>query len=308
MCGIICKTFPPPTYTRKQEQTVVLPFMSTRISNHESESFELYLQEVNRQPELGEADEKSLFERLAHGDVMARERLVAANLRHVLRVARQYSNKGLAVTDLVNEGNIGLIQAVDKFDASRGGRFVPFAVWHIRQAVQNAIAEQSRIVRVPAAHVSQLNRLNRLRALFEQEHQRRPNVNEMASGASIPEPDVMKTMSASARQCSVDAPFAGRQAVTMADMLRDSDAPQTDDAVTADSLKAELCNVIEKLRQRERDVICAFYGIGVPSRTFAEIGRQYGMTRERARQIRNKAVRHMRSLTDSAALRSFLKV
>lgn len=282
--------------------------MSRQISNHESESFDLYLQEIGRMPALSEDAEKTLFERIAKGDERARDQVVTANLRLVVSVARQYRDKGVDFTDLVNEGNVGLVQAVDKYDISRGTSFASFASWYIREAMQNAIAEQSRIVRVPSGQVDQLNRINRLRALFEQEHERRPNVNEIASTASVTERKVMETMSASARQCSVDAPFSDSNPSSLADLLSDAEAAPTDHSVLLDAMRLELQRVISMLNDRERNVVRAFYGINEPQLTFAEIGERYNMSRERARQIRKKALRHIRSMTGNSALRSFLKM
>ena len=280
--------------------------MSTRISNHESESFELYLQEVNRQPELSEAEEKSLFGRLSRGDVMARERLVSANLRHVLRVAPQFSNKGMGLTDLVNEGNIGLIQAVDKFDISRGGRFVPFAVWHIRQAVQNAIAEQSRIVRLPLNQVGSLNKINKALGRFEQENERQPSTEELSEMIDIPRDKIADTLRVSGRHVSVDAPFVEGEDNSLLDVLPNDDSPLADRGLNNESLSTEIERALQILTPREREIVKCFFGIGCQEMTLEEIGENLDLTRERVRQIKEKAIRKLKKPSASKLLKTYL--
>lgn len=237
---------------------------------------------------------------------MNRDRLITDNLPFVTSIAKQYVGKGIDLEDLISEGTVGLVRAAERFDETRGYSFVSFAVWWIRQAIQQAIADNSRAVRVPARQVGQINRINRLRAIFEQENHHRPNVNEIAEMANTTEHNVKQTMAASARNVSVDAPFSDGNPTTLLDMLADNDDLTTDYQVVLETLRTELRNAMVHLKERERNVLCAFYGIDEPEQTLAEIGQRYGMSRERARQIRKKGVRHLRSKTTSKLLRSYL--
>lgn len=239
-------------------------------------------------------------------NVAVQENLVRTNLPFVVSVAKQYLGKGLELDDLVNEGNLGLVRAAGKYDESRGVAFVSYAAPYIRQAIQQAIAEQSRVVKVPATKVSEINRVNRLRAMFMQENERHPNVNEIAEVAQMHERNVKETLRASSRQVSVDAPFSDSNPSSLLDMLRGDDEPETDYQVTIENLRYELREAIAMLSEREQNVLRAFYGIDEPEQTFAEIGARYGMTRERARQIRKKAVRHLRSRSTNHLLRNYL--
>lgn len=236
------------------------------------------------------------------------EKLVKDNIGFVISIAKQYTGKGLDMDDLVNEGNLGLIRAAEKFDESRGYSFQSYAVWWIRQSIQQAIAEQSRIVSMPPREVSAVNRINRLRAAFEQENERRPNINEIAEAANITEHQVKRTMkTAGNRSVSVDAPFSGSNPTTLLDLMAsDGDDAKTDRQVLVEAIRNDIREALKCLSERERKVLSAFYGIGEPEMTFAEIGARYGMTRERARQIRKKALRHLRSKSNNSALRNYL--
>lgn len=225
------------------------------------------------------------------------DKLVKDNIGFVISIAKQYTDKGLDMDDLVNEGSLGLIRAAEKFDESRGYSFQSYAVWWIRQSIQQAIAEQSRIVSMPTREVGQVNRLNHLRAAFEQQNQRRPNINEIAEAAQMSEHDVKRTMrTAGNRSVSVDAPFSGNNPTTLLDLMSNGEAA---DAVERQLQRESIRDGIQKalacISERERNVITAFYGIGQQPMTFAEIGQRYGFTRERARQIRKKALRHLRA-------------
>lgn len=225
------------------------------------------------------------------------EKLVNDNIGFVISIAKQYADKGLDMDDLVNEGNLGLIKAAEKFDESRGYSFQSYAVWWVRQAIQQAIAEQSRIVSMPKREVGEVNRINRLRAAFQQENERRPNINEIAEAAQISEHDAKRTMkTAGNRSVSVDAPFSGTNPTTLLDLMSNGEsADAVEQQLQRETIRDSIAAALNNISQRERNVIAAFYGIGQPAMTFAEIGQRYGFSRERARQIRKKALRHMRS-------------
>lgn len=225
------------------------------------------------------------------------EILVKDNIGFVISIAKQYSDKGLDMDDLVNEGNLGLIRAAEKYDESRGYSFQSYAVWWIRQAIQQAIAEQSRIVSMPTREVGQVNRINHVRAVFQQENERRPNINEIAEAAQITEHEVKRTMrTAGNRSVSVDAPFSGSNPTTLLDLMSNGEsADAIEQQLHRESIRDGIAMAMKNISQRERDVIAAFYGIGQPAITFAEIGQRYGFSRERARQIRKKALRHLRA-------------
>lgn len=235
------------------------------------------------------------------------QRLITDNLPFVTTIAKQYVGKGLDLEDLISEGTVGLIRAAERYDESRDYSFISFAVWWIRQAIQDAIAAQSRVVRVSKKEVGQVNRINRLRAEFEQEHGRRPNINEIADGVNTTEHNVKESMRASTRQTSFDAPFSGSNPTTLLDLLSGDDEPATDYQLLIESLREDLRQAVAELRPRERTVLAAFYGIDQPEQTFAEIAARMGIKRERARQIRKKALRHLRSQTTNKHLRAYLK-
>lgn len=237
------------------------------------------------------------------------EKLVKDNIGFVISVAKQYTGKGLEMDDLVNEGNLGLIRAAEKFDESRGYSFQSYAVWWIRQSIQQAIAEQSRIVSMPPKEVGEVNRINRLRAIFEQENERRPNINEIAEAANITEQKVKRTMkTAGNRSVSVDAPFSGSNPTTLLDLMSNDDGRDATDRQTmVEAIRNDIHEALKCLSEREQKVLKAFYGIGEPEMTFAEIGVRYGFSRERARQIRKKALRHLRSRSNNKSMRNYLR-
>lgn len=237
------------------------------------------------------------------------EKLVKDNIGFVISIAKQYTGKGLDMDDLVNEGNLGLIRAAEKYDESRGYSFQSYAVWWIRQSIQQAIAEQGRIVSMPTREVGEVNRINRVRAAFEQENQRRPNINEIAEAASITEHQVKKTMSvAGNRSISVDAPFSKSNPTTLLDLMSaDDESNATDRHTMLEAMRSDIHVALTNLSERERNVLMAFYGIGQQQMTFAEIGKRYGMTRERARQIRKKALRHLRRGSNKNTLRNYIR-
>ena len=276
------------------------------ITNRESESREKYLQEIGREELLSTEEEVELAQRIRKGDRQALERLTKANLRFVVSVAKQYQNQGMSLPDLINEGNLGLIKAAEKFDETRGFKFISYAVWWIRQSILQAIAEQSRIVRLPLNQVGSVNKINRMLNKFEQENERRPSMDEISEQIDLPEEKVGEAMLANNRHVSVDAPFIDGEDNSLLDVLVNDDAPMADRQLVIESLRAEIDNVLKTLNERERRVIQAFYGIGEPEMTLEEIGNKYGLTRERVRQIKEKAIRRLRNNTKNEMLKTYL--
>ena len=276
------------------------------ITNRESESLEKYLQEIGREDLLSTDEEVELAQRIRKGDRKALDKLTKANLRFVVSVAKQYQNQGLSLPDLINEGNLGLIKAAEKFDETRGFKFISYAVWWIRQSILQAIAEQSRIVRLPLNQVGSVNKINRMLNKFEQENERRPSVDEISEQIDLPEDKVGEAMLANTRHVSVDAPFVDGEDNSLLDVLVNDDAPLADRQLILESLREEISNVLQTLNDRERCVIKAFYGIGEPEMTLEEIGNKYGLTRERVRQIKEKAIRRLRNNTKNQLLKSYL--
>ena len=247
-----------------------------------------------------------LAQRIRKGDRKALEKLTRANLRFVVSVAKQYQNQGLSLPDLINEGNVGLIKAAEKFDETRGFKFISYAVWWIRQSILQAIAEQSRIVRVPLNQVGSVSKINRILSKFEQEHERRPSTDEISERIDLPEDKVDEAMMANTRHVSVDAPFVDGEDNSLLDVLVNDDAPMADRQLVVESLRDEIAVFLQTLNDRERSVVSAFYGIGQPEMTLEEIGNKYGLTRERVRQIKEKAIRHLRNNTKNKLLKSYL--
>ena len=276
------------------------------ITNRESESLEKYLQEIGKEELLSSDEEVDLAQQIRKGDHKALERLTKANLRFVVSVAKQYQNQGLSLPDLINEGNLGLLKAAEKFDETRGFKFISYAVWWIRQSILQAIAEQSRIVRLPLNQVGSVNKINRMLNKFEQENERRPTLNEISEQTDLPEDKIDEAMLVSGRHVSVDAPFVDGEDNSLLDVLVNDDSPTADRQLVIESLRAEIADALLMLSERERKVITAFYGIGVPEMTLEEIGNKYGLTRERVRQIKEKAIRRLRSNTKNKILKAYL--
>ena len=229
-----------------------------------------------------------------------------SNLRFVVSVAKQYQNQGLSLPDLINEGNLGLIKAAEKFDETRGFKFISYAVWWIRQSILQAIAEQSRIVRLPLNQVSSVNKINRALHKFEQENERHPSVDEIANTVDLPEEKIADAIKATSHHVSVDAPFADGEENSLLDILPNTDSPMADKVLVMESLREEIKNALQVLNERERNIIKAFFGIDEPEMTLEEIGTRFGLTRERVRQIKEKAIRRLRHNTKSKMLKSFL--
>ena len=276
------------------------------ITNRESESLEKYLQEIGKEELLSTDEEVELAQRIRKGDRKALERLTKANLRFVVSVAKQYQNQGMSLPDLINEGNLGLIKAAEKFDETRGFKFISYAVWWIRQSILQAIAEQSRIVRVPLNQVGSVNKINRMLNKFEQENERRPSSVEISEQTDIPQEKVDEAIMVNSRHVSVDAPFVDGEDNSLLDVLVNDDAPMADRQLVIESLRSEIDTVLKMLNERERNVITAFYGIGQPEMTLDEIGNKFGLTRERVRQIKEKAIRRLRNSTNNKLLKSYL--
>jgi len=280
--------------------------ISKSITSRESQALEKYLSEIGREALLTPEEEVELSQRIKRGDRQALDRLCKANLRFVVSVAKQYQNQGLSLPDLINEGNLGLIKAAEKFDETRGFKFISYAVWWIRQSILQALAEQSRMVRLPLNQVSSVSKINKAVSEFEQRHERRPSVEELSEQTSLPEEKIDEAMRAGGKPVSVDAPFSEADSTSLLDVLSDEGTPSTDQRLVTESLHAEIQSALLSLSERERYVIEAFFGIGQPELTLEEIGRKYGLTRERVRQIKEKAVRRLRNHTKSEVLKQYL--
>lgn len=280
--------------------------ISKSITNRESASLDKYLQEIGHEELLTTDQEVELAQRIRKGDKRALERLTKANLRFVVSVAKQYQNQGLSLPDLINEGNVGLIKAAEKFDETRGFKFISYAVWWIRQSILQAIAEQSRLVRLPLNQVGSVNKITRELNKFEQEHERKPSVDEIAERVDLPEDKIADAMKANSRHVSMDAPIADGEDSSMIDFLS-GDSSNTDRELAIESLKAEVSRILKLLTDKEQKVLRAFFGIdGSPEMTLDEIGEKYNLTRERVRQIKEKALCRLRHNTKNKLLKSYL--
>ncbi len=276
------------------------------ITNRESAALDKYLQEIGHEDLISIDEEIELAQRIKKGDRKALERLTKANLRFVVSVAKQYQNQGLSLPDLINEGNLGLIKAAEKFDETRGFKFISYAVWWIRQSILQAIAEQSRIVRLPLNQVGSVNKINRILNKFEQEHERRPNVDEIADQIDLPEDKIVEAMRVNGKHVSVDAPITDGADSSLLDVLPNTDSPMADNELVMESLREEVASALNVLNERERNIIECFYGINQREMTLEEIGDKFGLTRERVRQIKEKALRRLRQNTKSKQLKSYL--
>jgi RNA polymerase primary sigma factor len=276
------------------------------ITNRESASLDKYLQEIGKEDLITVEEEVELAQRIKKGDQEALEKLTKANLRFVVSVAKQYQNQGLSLPDLINEGNLGLIKAAEKFDETRGFKFISYAVWWIRQSILQALAEQSRIVRLPLNQVGSLNKINKALARFEQENERTPSPEELAEVLDLPKEKVTDTMRVAGRHVSVDAPFADGEDNNLLDVLVNTDSPNADRGLINESLGTEIDRALATLTDREKDIVKYFFGIGCSEMTLEEIGDKFGLTRERVRQIKEKAIRRLRHSSKSKWLKSYL--
>ena len=272
----------------------------------ENASLDKYLQEIGKEDLITVEEEVELAQRIRKGDQRALEKLTRANLRFVVSVAKQYQNQGLSLPDLINEGNLGLIKAAEKFDETRGFKFISYAVWWIRQSILQALAEQSRIVRLPLNQVGSLNKINKAFSRFEQEHERRPSPEELAETLDLPAEKVADTLRVSGRHISVDAPFVEGEDNSLLDVLVNDDSPVADKTLINESLSTEVERALATLTERERDIIRLFFGINCQEMTLEEIGEKFGLTRERVRQIKEKAIRRLRHSSRSKLLKTYL--
>ena len=275
------------------------------ITNRESQSLDKYLQEIGREELISVEEEVELAQRIRQGDQRALDKLTKANLRFVVSVAKQYQNQGLALPDLINEGNLGLIKAAQKFDETRGFKFISYAVWWIRQSILQALAEQSRIVRLPLNQVGSLNKISKALSKFEQEHERRASPEELADELGMPADKVIETIKVSGRHTSIDAPFVEGEDNSLLDVLTNEDSPTADSALTHESLSKEVDRALHQLNEREREILKMFFGIGCQEMTLEEIGTKFDLTRERVRQIKEKAIRRLKG-SRSKLLRDYL--
>ena len=276
------------------------------ITNRESASLDKYLQEIGREDLITVEEEVELAQQIRKGNRQALEKLTRANLRFVVSVAKQYQNQGLSLPDLINEGNLGLIKAAEKFDETRGFKFISYAVWWIRQSILQALAEQSRIVRLPLNQVGSLNKISKAFSKFEQENERRPSAAELAEQLDLPVDKVVESLKVSGRHISVDAPFVDGEDNSLLDVLVNDDSPMADNTLVNESLSREIDRALSTLSEREKEIIQMFFGIGMQEMTLEEIGDKFGLTRERVRQIKEKAIRRLKQNSRSKLLKSYL--
>ncbi len=276
------------------------------ITNRESASLDKYLQEIGREELVSPEEEVELSQRIRKGDQKALEKLTRANLRFVVSVAKQYQNQGLSLPDLINEGNLGLIKAAEKFDETRGFKFISYAVWWIRQSILQALAEQSRIVRLPLNQVGSLNKINKALSQFEQKNERSPSNEELSEMIDIPQDKISDTLRVSGRHVSVDAPFVEGEDNSLLDVIPNDDSPMADRGLVNESLSTEIERSLQILTTREREIIKSFFGIGCQEMTLEEIGERLDLTRERVRQIKEKAIRKLKKPSTSKLLKTYL--
>ena len=281
--------------------------ISKQITNRESQSLDKYLQEIGKVDLLTPDEEVDLARRIREGDQLALEKLTKANLRFVVSVAKQYQNQGLSLGDLINEGNLGLIKAGQRFDETRGFKFISYAVWWIRQSILQALAEQSRIVRLPLNRVGSLNKISKTFSMLEQKYEREPSPDELAEVLDVSTSEVVDTMKISGRHVSMDAPFIQGEDNRLLDVLENDNEETPDFGLMTDSLRREVQRALSTLTQREADVISFYFGLnGEHAMTLEEIGERFNLTRERVRQIKEKAIRRLRHTSRSRALKPYL--
>jgi RNA polymerase primary sigma factor len=281
--------------------------ISKQITNRESQSLDKYLQEIGKVDLLTPDEEVELAKRIREGDQQALEKLTKANLRFVVSVAKQYQNQGLSLGDLINEGNLGLIKAAQRFDETRGFKFISYAVWWIRQSILQALAEQSRIVRLPLNRVGSLNKISKTFSELEQKYEREPSPDELAEVLEVTTSEVVDTLKISGRHISMDAPFVQGEENSLLDVLENDSEDTPDSGLITDSLRREVQRALSTLTQREADVVTLYFGLnGEHTMTLEEIGEKFNLTRERVRQIKEKAIRRLRHTSRSKALKPYL--
>jgi len=278
-----------------------------QFTNRESQSLDKYLQEIGKVGLLSLEEEIQLTIRMKNGDQSAMEKLTKANLRFVVSVAKQYQNQGLSLGDLINEGNLGLIKAVRRFDETRGFKFISYAVWWIRQSILQALAEQSRIVRLPLNRVGALNKIGKAYSNLKQEFEREPSADEIAQILEMDIDEISETLRVSGKSVSVDAPFSTNDENSLLDVIENDQQPSPDNELISESLKQEIKNILSELSEREAEVIRLYFGLdGEYAMTLEEIGEKFNLTRERVRQIKEKAIRRLRHNSRSNILKSYL--
>ncbi|WP_422859187.1 sigma-70 family RNA polymerase sigma factor [Flagellimonas sp. S174] len=281
--------------------------ITKQVTNRETASLDKYLQEIGKVDLITADEEVELAQRIKAGDQMALEKLTKANLRFVVSVAKQYQNQGLTLPDLINEGNLGLIKAAQRFDETRGFKFISYAVWWIRQSILQALAEQSRIVRLPLNKIGSINKINKTFAFLEQAHERVPSAEEIAKELDMTVEDVKQSLKNSGRHVSMDAPLIDGEDSNLYDVLRSGESPNPDKELLHESLRTEIERALETLTPREADVIRLYFGLaGQHSMTLEEIGETFDLTRERVRQIKEKAIRRLKHTSRSKILKTYL--
>ncbi|MBC3845154.1 MULTISPECIES: RNA polymerase sigma factor RpoD/SigA [Flavobacteriaceae] len=281
--------------------------ITKQVTNRETASLDKYLQEIGKVDLITADEEVELAQRIKAGDQLALEKLTKANLRFVVSVAKQYQNQGLTLPDLINEGNLGLIKAAQRFDETRGFKFISYAVWWIRQSILQALAEQSRIVRLPLNKIGSINKINKTFAFLEQSHERPPSAEEIAKELDMTINDVKESMKNSGRHVSMDAPLVEGEDSNLYDVLRSGESPNPDRDLLHESLRTEIERALETLTPREADVIRLYFGLGNQHpMTLEEIGETFDLTRERVRQIKEKAIRRLKHTSRSKILKTYL--
>ena len=281
--------------------------ITKQVTNRETASLDKYLQEIGKVDLITAEEEVELAQRVKQGDQLALEKLTKANLRFVVSVAKQYQNQGLTLPDLINEGNLGLIKAAQRFDETRGFKFISYAVWWIRQSILQALAEQSRIVRLPLNKIGSINKINKTYAFLEQSHERPPSAEEIANELDMTINDVKESMKNSGRHVSMDAPLVEGEDSNLYDVLRSGESPNPDKNLLHESLRTEIERALETLTPREADVVRLYFGLGEKhAMTLEEIGETFDLTRERVRQIKEKAIRRLKHTSRSRILKTYL--
>lgn len=277
------------------------------ITNRESASVDKYLQDIGKVDLITPDVEVELASRIKQGDQVALEKLIKANLRFVVSVAKQYQNQGLSLPDLINEGNLGLIKAAKRFDHTKGFKFISYAVWWIRQSILQALAEHSRVIRLPLNKIGSLSKIKKVYSELEQQYEREPSAGELAQAMDLPEFKVKEALSVSGRHVSFDAPFQDGETGSLLDVLPNLDSPKTDQVVLSESLNTEIERSLDTLTDRQKDVVKLYFGIGVKHEmSLAEIGEKYGISRERVRQIKDKALRRLKHSARNKHLKAYL--
>jgi len=281
--------------------------IAKQVTNRESKSLDKYLQDISKIDLITAEEEVELAQKIKRGDQRALEKLVNANLRFVVSVAKQYQNQGLTLPDLINEGNFGLVKAAQRFDETRGFKFISYAVWWIRQSILQALAEQSRVVRLPLNKIGSINKINKTFSYLEQAHERPPSAEEIAEELGLSVSEVKQSLKNAGKHISMDAPFPEGEDSNLYDVISASETPMPDTELVKESIREEIGRVLDTLSEREADVVKLYYGIGQSSTmTLDEIGNTFDLTRERVRQIREKAIRKLRKSAKSDLIQSFI--